>query len=168
MVSLIRQIAETPGTGHNNDRADIPKLPRHAFANLRRMRCLACRSLCPGAEDDSIERLIRSRNMNLIDLRVIAQIGPFSRPASYDAQIARLDQGAHPLLNQGSQILIDRVRFVEHHLILLKELVEDIEWANTGNIACAQHQRDLATMLFVVIYLRLSLHYLPSIHTGFH
>src|SRR5262249_29964254 len=124
------------------------------------MRGLASCSLWSGTKDDGIECLVGTCNMYLIDIGMIAKISAFSGPTGNYVQIARLDQGVHPLLDQGSQIGIDRIGFVEDDLILLEELVENVERADAGHIARSEHQRDFRAMMGVMIDLRLSLFHL--------
>src|SRR5258708_23463617 len=149
VFGMVRDIAFAPGTGYHDHRADIAQFGRNALGQLRLVLRLARRALGSRAEDNRFKCLVRTRNMNFVNTRVVAEVGAFCRSTVDHAQESRFDQRAEALFDQGTQVRVHRVGFEQNDLVLHEQLVQYVHEADARDVTCAQYQRDLACVLFV-------------------
>src|SRR5581483_11791306 len=148
---LVAQVALAPGSGHDNYGTDVAELAGDALVQLGSLLGLALRSLFAGSKDDRVEGLIRAGNVDLFDALMAAQVRSLGGTSVDDAQGAGIDEGAETFLEQRTEIGVDGVGFVENDLVLHKKFVDDVQRTNTGDVAGAQDQRDLARVMFVFV-----------------
>ncbi len=86
----------------------------------------------------------RARDVDLVDKGVIAEIASDIAAALDDAQGIQADQRTQRSLEIFGQVVVDRVHFQDHHLMLVEKLVEHIKGRDGRDIARAQNQRNLA------------------------
>ena len=146
VLGLIGDIARAPGPGTTITGLTLPSSPVMRLCKQRLARRLARRALRARTPDDGVEGLIRAGDMDLVHAGMLAEIRALRRAAVDDAQVAAVDQRAEGVLDQRAKIGVDGIGLEDHHLIFDEQLIEDVERADAGDIARAQHQRHLARM----------------------
>ena len=92
VLGLVGQVTGTPVARHHDDRADISKLTCDALGQQRTMLLFAFCPLGSPAKDNRFKSLIRTRYMDFINPRMVAQVSSLLRPSIYQAQKARLNK----------------------------------------------------------------------------
>ena len=115
----------------------------NALAVDRLVRGLAPPPLLVRAEDDRVVGAVRAGDVDLVDLGVPAEVGAHLGAAVDHPEEAALDQRRERLLDERTQVDVDRVRLEQHDLVLDEQLVERVHRADRGDVAGAEHQRDL-------------------------
>ena len=140
---MVGEVPLAPGAGHHDDAADVAQLRREPLGGQGFIRGLTSLPLFARAEDDRLVGLVRAGDVDLVHLRLAAEVGPLLGAAVDDAEETALDERLERLLQQRPQEDVDGVGLEHHHLVLHEELVEGVHGADRGDVARPQHQRDL-------------------------
>jgi len=120
---LLAQVALAPWPRHDDDRRDVAQLSRDRLVQQRPALSLAPLALRPGAEDDGLEGLVGAGQVDGVHGRVGAQIRALVCATGDGAQEAALHQRLHDLLQQRTQVGVDRVELEQDDVVGDEEMV---------------------------------------------
>ena len=111
------------------------------FANSGVPRCLRSARSAPAASpNDSVVRLERASDVQLVDRGVRDQVGADLGSAVDDAQEAARDQRRQRELEDRAQVGVDRAHLEQAHRAFDERLVDHVEHGDGGDVARAEHQ----------------------------
>ena len=87
---------------------------------------------------------VASGNVNFGDPIMLAEILTDIGAAVSNLDETIIDQGLEGTLDEGTEVVIDRIHLQQNDLSFNEEFMHHIQWANAGHVSCAENQGDPA------------------------
>ena len=141
VLRLELQVGLGPGARHHKHGGHAAQLRGDGLGQNGLPRSLAAGPLLWGpAPNDSVVGGVRTGDVHAHNLRVVAEMSADLGAAVHDRQHPGLDERREGLLQDRTQVGVDRVGLEKDHLVFHEELVDHIQGSDGGDVASPEHQ----------------------------
>ena len=150
VLGLEAQVGVRPPARHDDDRRDSAQFRRDRLLQQRpAFAAAACGGTrrgggVRGTPHDGAERRLRSGDVDVVDLRMLGEVGAHIAAAADDPQEPGLDERCQRALEDGHQRVLRRIDLEQSDPVRRQQLVQHVEVGDGGDVAGAQHEPDAA------------------------
>jgi hypothetical protein len=141
VLCLIPEVTGGPGSGQHDGRTDAAKLRGDGLVENRVVGRLAPLAVLPRTVDDQVVGLRAASDVDSLHRLMTGQVLAGITAAIDEGQVAVADQRGEDVLEDGPEVVVDRVHLADHDLAAVNHAVQDVQRHDRRDIPCAEHER---------------------------